>query len=231
MTPVANAISFPSETVKSRTAVRMRSFSTPAPRRPPHRSLPTSATRLINASPPSCRRREGTRSQMRIRYGSVCLGAARSRLARAVPLYRFCSICVARCGKRAVLPPDLQCSMLNSRVSRSPVLSRARLPTLVVVSLMTLTACPGMTAKDNERFQALVARNVSPGMPFVTAIQKLVKAGFSCDDRVSAPLVTCSLNRQSLLPYVCIESVDLTADAERRTLMLVSPRPIRCAGL
>jgi len=88
-----------------------------------------------------------------------------------------------------------------------------------------------MSAKDNERFQALVARKVSPGMPFVAAIEKLVKAGFSCDDRVSAPFVTCTLNRQSLLPYACLERVDITTDSERRTVTLVNPRPIGCAGL
>jgi hypothetical protein len=109
--------------------------------------------------------------------------------------------------------------------------SKRRTSTLVALSLMTLTGCPGMSVKDNERFQALVARKVSPGMPFVAAIEKLVKAGFSCDDRTSAPLVTCSIDRQSLLPYACIERVDLTTDAERRTVTAVTPRPIGCAGL
>ena len=90
----------------------------------------------------------------------------------------------------------------------------ARIETLIGLSLTTLTGCPGMGARDSERFQALVARKVSPGMPFVTAIKKLVKAGFSCDDRCSAPLVTCTLDRQSVLPYACIERVDLTTDAE-----------------
>ena len=40
------------------------------------------------------------------------------------------------------------------------------------VSIITigalLTGCPGMSKRDNERFQALVAKNASPGMPFVT---------------------------------------------------------------
>lgn len=55
-------------------------------------------------------------------------------------------------------------------------------------------------------------------MPFMTAIENLVRARFSCDDRVSAPLVTCTLDRQSLLPYACFERVKLTTVSERRTV-------------
>jgi hypothetical protein len=36
---------------------------------------------------------------------------------------------------------------------------------LAGLSLMTLMGCPGMSAKDNERFQSLAASKVSPGMP------------------------------------------------------------------
>jgi hypothetical protein len=100
-----------------------------------------------------------------------------------------------------------------------------------LVSVLGLTGCPGQSLRDNERFQALVARKVSPGMSFVAAIQTLAKAGFTCDDRISAKLVTCTLDRQSLLPYACLERVDLTTDSERHTITLVNPRPIACAGL
>jgi hypothetical protein len=103
--------------------------------------------------------------------------------------------------------------------------------TLAIVGITLLTGCPGMSARDNEKFQARVARTVSPGMPFVTAIQKLVKAGFTCDDRSAAPLVLCTIDRQSLLPYACLERVALTTDSERRTVTVVEPRPIICAGL
>lgn len=103
--------------------------------------------------------------------------------------------------------------------------------TLIGLSSVILAACPGMSAKDNERFRAVVSRTVYPGMPFVSAIEKLVKAGFTCDDRTSAPLVTCSKDRQSLLPYACFERVKLTTDAERRTVTGVAPQPIGCAGL
>jgi hypothetical protein len=120
---------------------------------------------------------------------------------------------------------------MPSNELESPVRRRASTATLLGLGLIALSGCPGMSVKDNERFQKLVDRTVSPGMPFVTAIEKLVKAGFSCDDRVSDPLVTCTLDRQSLLPYACFERVDLTTDGERRTVTLVKPRPIGCAGL
>ena len=81
-----------------------------------------------------------------------------------------------------------------------------------------------MSPSDNAKFQAVVAKNVSVGMPFVTAIEHLVKAGFSCDDRVRAPAV-------SLLPYTCIQRVVLLTDADRRTITVVTPNPIICAGL
>jgi hypothetical protein len=88
-----------------------------------------------------------------------------------------------------------------------------------------------MSKRDNERFQAVVAKNVSVGTSFVTAIEHLVKAGFSCDDRSSAPAVTCTRDRMSLLPYACFQRVELMTDAERKTVVEVNPRPIGCAGL
>jgi hypothetical protein len=102
---------------------------------------------------------------------------------------------------------------------------------LTGLGALALVGCPGMSVIDNERFRALVARTVSPGMPFVAAIEKLVKAGFSCDDQSSAPLVTCAKNRQSLLPYACFERVNLATDADRRKVTEVAPQPIACAGL
>jgi hypothetical protein len=104
---------------------------------------------------------------------------------------------------------------------------------ITFIGLVTvgLAGCPGMSVKDNERFAASVARTVAPGMPFVAAIEKLVKAGFSCDDRSSAPMVTCTKNRQSILPYACFERVNLATDIERRSVTGVTPQPIGCAGL
>ena len=72
---------------------------------------------------------------------------------------------------------------------------------------------------------------MSVGMPFVTAIEHLVKAGFSCDDRVRAPAVSCDRLRYSILPFTCVQRVNLMTDAERKTIVEVNPMPIECAGL
>lgn len=102
---------------------------------------------------------------------------------------------------------------------------------LTILGFLSVSGCAGMSPKDNARFQAVVAKNVSVGMPFVTAIEHLVKAGFSCDDRVAAPAVSCWRDRQSLLPYACIQRVNLMTDSERKTIVEVIAKPIGCAGL
>jgi hypothetical protein len=91
--------------------------------------------------------------------------------------------------------------------------------------------CAGMSPADNAKFQAVVAKNVSPGMRFVSGIKHLVKAGFTCDDRGSTPAVTCARLRQSTLPFACIQRVDLKTDSDRKTIIEVTPEPIACAGL
>jgi hypothetical protein len=107
-----------------------------------------------------------------------------------------------------------------------------RKPLLLLVMVSAgLVGCPGMSPKDNAKFQARIAQQVSAGMPVVTSIERLVKAGYRCDDRSSAPLITCARYRFSLLPYTCIERVSLTADTGRQTVIAVSPKPIICAGL
>jgi hypothetical protein len=88
-----------------------------------------------------------------------------------------------------------------------------------------------MSPKDNSEFQSEVARNVAPGMSLVSATQRLRKLGFSCDDKAAAPEITCTRNRQSLLPYACVQRVNLVTDLERITVTTVTPKPIACAGL
>jgi hypothetical protein len=97
--------------------------------------------------------------------------------------------------------------------------------------LLSVGGCAGMSSSDNAKFQAVVAKSVSPGMPFVTGIKHLVKAWFSCDDRGSAPAVTCTRLRQSALPYACIQRVDLKTDLDRKTIVEVTSAPIACAKL
>jgi hypothetical protein len=100
---------------------------------------------------------------------------------------------------------------------------------LAGIMLLALNGCAGMSKADNERFQAVVAKNVSPGMSFVT--KHLVKAGFSCDDRSSAPAISCTRSRDSILPFSCIHRVELMTDTYRETVVSVTPRPIICASL
>jgi hypothetical protein len=97
--------------------------------------------------------------------------------------------------------------------------------------LVSAGGCAGMSPSDNANFQAVVAKSVSPGMLLVTGIKHLAKAGFICDDRGSAPAIFCTRMRQNILPYACIQRVDLTTDPDRRTIVAVTPKPIACAGL
>ena len=91
--------------------------------------------------------------------------------------------------------------------------------------------CAGSSHSDNVNFQAVVAKSVSPGMLLVAGIEHLTKAGFSCDNRGSVPAVACTRMRQNILPYACIQRVDLKTDSERKTIVEVTPEPIVCAGL
>jgi hypothetical protein len=99
------------------------------------------------------------------------------------------------------------------------------------VLLAGVGGCAGIRPSDNAKFQAVVAKSVSPGMPFVIGIKHLVKAGFTCDDRGSTPAVVCTRMRQNTLPYACIQRVDLKTDPDRKTILEVTPQPIVCAGL
>lgn len=104
--------------------------------------------------------------------------------------------------------------------------------TLLGAALLAgISGCASMNRSDNAKFQAVVAKSVSPGMPFVSGLEHLVKAGFTCDDRGSAPAVTCTRMRQNILPYACIQRVDLKTDSDRKTIVEVTPKPIACAGL
>lgn len=135
-------------------------------------------------------------------------------------------------------PPELAVGMDKSIVVWRAGHSMSRNFSALIVSsvlfvpiLLGISGCPGMGPRDNARFRTVVAKNVTVGMPFVTAIEHLVRAGFSCDDRVAAPAVSCTRDRQSLLPYACMQQVNLITDVERKTVLEVTPLPIGCAGL
>jgi hypothetical protein len=88
-----------------------------------------------------------------------------------------------------------------------------------------------MTPKDNAKFQAVVAKNVSVGMPFVTAIEHLVKAGFQCNPTTDAADATCTRVEFSLLPFSCVQRVNISTDTYRNTVVAITPKPIACASL
>jgi hypothetical protein len=76
----------------------------------------------------------------------------------------------------------------------------------IIATVALLAGCPGMSKRDNERFQAVVAKNVSSGMSFVTGIEHLVRAGFSCDDRTNLGACRYLLARPHELASIHVRS-------------------------
>jgi hypothetical protein len=142
-------------------------------------------------------------------------------------------ICVGFWRRLAVYALDLVILVPLALVGRQLIYTfrTAYLVNLILGTIIGLGGCAGMGPPDNTNFQAVVAKSVSPGMPVVTGIKRLAKVGFICDDRGSAPAITCTRMRQNTLPYACIQRVDLKTDPDRRTIVEVTPEPIACAGL
>jgi hypothetical protein len=101
----------------------------------------------------------------------------------------------------------------------------------LVTLVLSVSGCAGMSHRDNARFQAVVAKNVSVGMPFVTAIEHLAKAGFHCGATSDAADVTCTRVEFSLLPFSCVQRVNVSSDTYRNSVVAVTPEPIACASL
>jgi hypothetical protein len=95
----------------------------------------------------------------------------------------------------------------------------------------SLLALAGCYTVDNERFARHVDSLVRPGMTVAEARRRLEADGFSCDPRSVAGAVTCGKTRQSLLPYTCIERVDLRPRDEQLAADKVEVKQILCAGL
>jgi hypothetical protein len=87
-----------------------------------------------------------------------------------------------------------------------------------------------MSPKDNAKFQAIVARNASVGMPLDVALRNLTSAGFSCSNQHVASGFDCVRQREGFL-YSCMQRVTLAETASRHEIQSVDPRPIMCAGL
>jgi hypothetical protein len=98
---------------------------------------------------------------------------------------------------------------------------------LIGGSLLFLSGCYTV---NNERFANDVRALVQPGMEMSLATGKLESNGFACDPHSSAPAITCVKTRQNLLPYTCIERVNLTPSQAPMTLDRVDTPPIACAG-
>ena len=89
----------------------------------------------------------------------------------------------------------------------------------------------GCYTVHQDRFAAYAGGIVQVGMPMAQAQQRLSAEGFSCGPRDFAPAVSCTRTRQSLLPYTCIERVNLVPAMETQSIDSVQVPPIVCAGL
>jgi hypothetical protein len=102
---------------------------------------------------------------------------------------------------------------------------------LVAALLIGVGGCAGMSPSDNAKFRAVMATNVSVGMPFVTAIQHLTKAGFYCQPTTLGADAQCNRVKFSLLPFSCVQRVSIATDTHRDTVVSVTPEPIACVSL
>ena len=105
-----------------------------------------------------------------------------------------------------------------------------RIPLSLLLLLATVSGCAGMTPDDNRAFRQEIDNTVHVNMSLTTAEQRLGKAGLSCDDRTSAPHITCTRIRDNLLPYSCVQRVTLTTDNTHTMVTAVLPKPIVCSG-
>lgn len=99
------------------------------------------------------------------------------------------------------------------------------------LALFSLACLSGCYTVNQERFSAYAASAVSAGTPLAAATARLQKDGFHCDPRSSAPATTCTRDRQSLLPYTCIERINLFPREDGTTIARVEVPQIMCAGL
>jgi hypothetical protein len=101
----------------------------------------------------------------------------------------------------------------------------------VGLSLGCLLCLSGCYTVNNERFATDIRARVTPGMDVSTATNRLKSNGFDCDSRSAAPAITCTKTRQSLLPYTCIERVNLFLIGMPAQVDHVEVPKIMCAGL
>jgi hypothetical protein len=81
---------------------------------------------------------------------------------------------------------------------------------------------------DQPKFEASVHKQVSVGMPLQTAVVALSQRKMDCSGENP---VDCSRIRQSLMPYSCIERVNLYSTGTDRLVTEIQIPKIACAGL
>jgi len=96
----------------------------------------------------------------------------------------------------------------------------------LLVAFAGLCGCVGV---NQDFFAAHMHALVRPGMPTADAVAALQGRGFSCDSRVAAPAISCTKERQSLLPSTCIERVNLLVATS--TVTGIEVPQVMCAGL
>ena len=105
-----------------------------------------------------------------------------------------------------------------------------RLPAIACLLPIFLAACAGMAPEDNRQLQREVIGQLGEGMSFVTAIERLTKLGFSCDDKSAAPAVTCTRAGGSGFIYSCLDRVNVSTNDARTAVTRIEVAPIVCAG-
>lgn len=100
----------------------------------------------------------------------------------------------------------------------------------LLLSLVPVVLLAGCYTVNQQRFAESAAETVQPGMPLAHATDRLSVAGFACDPRRASPAITCTRTRQNLLPYTCIERINLVPNAEITSVGTIAVAPIVCAG-
>jgi hypothetical protein len=100
----------------------------------------------------------------------------------------------------------------------------------LLLSLVLVVLLAGCYTVNQQRFAEYVAETVQPGMSLAQATERLSVAGFACDPRSASPAITCTRTRQSVLPYTCIERINLMPNTEITSVIAIAVAPIVCAG-
>ena len=96
------------------------------------------------------------------------------------------------------------------------------------ILLIVLFMLGGCYTVNQEKFAKYAEAQVRVGMPIPDAIGHLSSDGFDCDDKAARLIISCTRIRQSLMPYSCIERINIMQSGG--TVSSVQIHPIVCAG-